>query len=98
MRPMATSTRSRSQPIQKRASSKKSKVAPRNSWGKQIGDFFSGMIPSFEIADRLRREIFGISLVLVALMSSWALGRGDQDGAVIAWWAEVLRDSFGNAS
>jgi S-DNA-T family DNA segregation ATPase FtsK/SpoIIIE len=56
------------------------------------------MIPSFEIADRLRREIFGISLVLVALMSSWALGRGDQDGAVIAWWAEVLRDSFGNAS
>jgi S-DNA-T family DNA segregation ATPase FtsK/SpoIIIE len=56
------------------------------------------MIPTLTITDRLRREIFGITLVLVALTSSWALGRGNQDGAVISWWADVLRSSLGNAA
>ena len=95
---MATSTRSRSQVVPKRTTTKKPKVVARASWGTKLHDFFSGMVPSFEIADRLKREIFGISLVLVSLVSSWALGRGDQDGAVIAWWAYALRSSFGNAS
>jgi S-DNA-T family DNA segregation ATPase FtsK/SpoIIIE len=56
------------------------------------------MVPTLTITDRLKREIFGIALVLLSLMSSWALGRGDQDGAFISWWSEVLRDSFGNAA
>jgi S-DNA-T family DNA segregation ATPase FtsK/SpoIIIE len=56
------------------------------------------MVPSITISDRLKREIAGILLVLIGLLSSWALGRGSQDGQVISWWAGVLRDAFGTGA
>jgi S-DNA-T family DNA segregation ATPase FtsK/SpoIIIE len=56
------------------------------------------MVPSITISDRLKREIAGILLILVGLLSSWALGRGSQDGQVISWWAGVLRDAFGTGA
>ncbi|MEJ7837613.1 MAG: DNA translocase FtsK [Thermomicrobiales bacterium] len=95
---MATSTRSRSLPAPKRSTARKSKSGRQATWISRVRDFLSGMVPGFDIADRLKREMFGIALALAALMSSWALGRGDQDGAVIAWWGELLRGSFGNAA
>ena len=67
-------------------------------WGRATGEFLRGMVPSVDISDRLQREIFGVSLVIVALLSSWALGRGEGDGAIISWWSRILRDLFGDGA
>ncbi|MGC4193325.1 MAG: DNA translocase FtsK 4TM domain-containing protein [Thermomicrobiales bacterium] len=56
--------------------------------------FLKGLVPDFAVSDRLKREILGGLLVLLALCSSWALGRGRQDGAVIAWWSDSLTSLF----
>ncbi|MDQ3541109.1 MAG: DNA translocase FtsK [Chloroflexota bacterium] len=60
--------------------------------------FMQGLKPEIAISDRLKREIVGVVLVVIALLSSWALGRGSEDGAVISWWAERLRAGFGRAA
>ncbi|HEU0165635.1 MAG TPA: DNA translocase FtsK, partial [Thermomicrobiales bacterium] len=57
--------------------------------------FVHGLIPNLSASDRLKREILGVVLVILALCSSWALGRGNQDGTVISWWSHVLRQSLG---
>lgn len=61
-------------------------------------DVKAALTPSVAISERLKREILGVSLVILALVSSWALGRGAQDGAVIAWWADLLRGALGSAA
>jgi S-DNA-T family DNA segregation ATPase FtsK/SpoIIIE len=50
------------------------------------------------VSDRLKREILGVVLVLVALLSSWALGRGSEDGAIVSWWADTLRSGLGRGA
>ncbi|MEJ7901563.1 MAG: DNA translocase FtsK [Thermomicrobiales bacterium] len=55
-------------------------------------------MPSVTISNRLKREIVGIVLVLAGLLSSWALGRGSEDGAVVSWWADMLRAAFGRGA
>ena len=37
-------------------------------------------------------------MVLVAVLSSWALGRGSEDGAVVSWWSDLLRTLFGQGA
>ncbi|MDQ3672755.1 MAG: DNA translocase FtsK 4TM domain-containing protein, partial [Gemmatimonadota bacterium] len=53
------------------------------------------MFPAIAISERLRREILGVCLVVAALLSSWALGRGNEDGQLIHWLATALRGGFG---
>src|SRR5680860_958560 len=67
-------------------------------FARNVLDFAGGLVPAFEISDRLRREILGVGLVIVALLSSWSLGRGEGDGAVISWWARTLGDLFGEGA
>ncbi len=67
-------------------------------WARATGEFVRGMVPSVDISDRLRRDILGVSLVIVALLSSWALGRGEGDGAIISWWSRILRELFGDGA
>ncbi|MDQ4044166.1 MAG: DNA translocase FtsK [Chloroflexota bacterium] len=55
-------------------------------------------MPTVEISERLRREILGVALVILALVTSWALGRGAGDGAVITWWSDALRTLLGDAA
>jgi S-DNA-T family DNA segregation ATPase FtsK/SpoIIIE len=43
----------------------------------------------------LRRELIGLLFVLGSLLSAWSLGRGRQDGPVVAWWGDLLSDLFG---
>lgn len=106
---MATQTRSRassgaaSTAPKRSASGSKSKKASTNTrkgssrfasaraW---IASFLKGLIPEFAVSDRLKREILGGLLALLALCSSWALGRGRQDGAIIAWWSDSLTSLF----
>src|SRR5688572_28336076 len=54
--------------------------------------------PNVGLGGRLRREVVGVLLVLVALVSAWALGRGRQDGPVLAWWGGLLEGVFGWAA
>ncbi|CAN5634324.1 DNA translocase FtsK [soil metagenome] len=63
-----------------------------------VRDFAQGLMPTIEISDRLRREILGMSLVILALLSSWALGRGEGDGTLISWWSRTLDALFGQGA
>jgi DNA segregation ATPase FtsK/SpoIIIE, S-DNA-T family len=67
-------------------------------WARAVAEFLQGLVPTVDISDRLRREIFGVGLVILALLSSWALGRGEGDGALISWWSRALRDLFGDGA
>ncbi len=95
---VATQTRDRSNTgtstAAKRKRPTKRKVQWWTAWRVRITEFIHGLIPEFSVSDRLKREILGVVLVIIALCSSWALGRGNQDGAVISWWSDVLRRSF----
>lgn len=97
---MATQTRDNGTTTKtpKRRSSRKTKATGLSLWVIRSREFLDGMIPNIAISDRLKREMLGVALVLLALLSSWALGRGEADGAMIAWWGNVLRQSFGNAA
>jgi S-DNA-T family DNA segregation ATPase FtsK/SpoIIIE len=82
----------------KRRSRGKAKLSGPALWVARAKAFVHGLKPEIAVSDRLKREIIGVVLVLVALLSSWALGRGSQDGAVISWWADQLRAGFGRAA
>lgn len=96
---MATQTRAQSTAKRKNATrNRQPEVSGLSLWAKRSRAFLDGAIPKVHASDRLKREIFGTLLVLFALLSSWALGRGAQDGAFIAWWSRVLRGSLGNGA
>lgn len=80
----ATGTRKGSSPA-------RSWLASVRAW---LASFVKGLVPDFAVSERLKREGIGGLLVLLALCSSWALGRGRQDGAVIAWWSDSLTSLF----
>ncbi|MDP9469206.1 MAG: DNA translocase FtsK [Chloroflexota bacterium] len=54
--------------------------------------------PALAVSDRLRREMLGVTLVLIALISAWAIGRGERDGPIVAWWGETLIVTLGRAA
>jgi len=98
---MATQTRARTDTARTRTSkgrSRKKKASLLSTWSARIRGFAHGLVPVITVSDRLKREIAGIILVVAALLSSWALGRGSEDGAVVAWWADTLRAGFGRAA
>ncbi len=99
---MATQTRARTDTARSRSNKgrtrKKQKGSAFSLWTSRIRGFFHGLIPVVSVSDRLKREILGVVLVLVALLSSWALGRGSEDGAIVSWWADTLRSGFGRGA
>ncbi len=96
---MATQTRSRNDSRASAGRSRRKKqVSPFTRWWLRFRSFFAGLVPAFKVSDRLRREIAGITFVLLALLSAWALGRGEQDGAILSWWADALHGSFGRGA
>jgi len=99
---MATQTRSRAEVARPRGGRSRNRGKRKSSWfhlwTTRFGEFFSGLIPAISVSPRLKREMIGIVLVLLALVSSWALGRGGQDGPLISWWADQLRAALGRAA
>ena len=96
---MATTSRIRSNTRSTKAKSRKKGGASFISvWSGRLRSFASGLFPALTISDRLKREMAGILMILVAVLSSWALGRGAEDGAVVSWWSEVLRTLFGRGA
>ncbi|HYH12326.1 MAG TPA: DNA translocase FtsK 4TM domain-containing protein, partial [Thermomicrobiales bacterium] len=98
----ATRTRSgmaNGRPQTSKARKRKSSSGPLVvRWFRSSRDFVHGMMPTVEISDRLRREILGVGLVILALVTSWSLGRGEGDGAIISWWSRTLRDLLGDGA
>ena len=97
---MATHTRAQGSTRQSSSSrsSRKSKATGLSLWALRGREFLSGLMPNVAVSERLQREMLGVALVVLALISSWALGRGQEDGALIAWWGKVLRVTLGNAA
>lgn len=99
---MATQSRSRTELARPRGGRGRNNARRKSSgiavWANRIGEFFRGLIPAITVSPRLKREMIGTVLLLLALVSSWALGRGAQDGAVVPWWADQLRAALGRAA
>ena len=97
-------TQSRAQTDASRARSSKSRARKKqrpstfNVWNLRTRGFLHGLAPSVSVSDRLKRETLGIVLVLVGVLSSWALGRGSEDGGVVSWWAETLTTGLGKGA
>lgn len=91
----ASGSKGKKTTARKGASSASSWFASLRAW---FTSFLKGLVPDFALSDRLKREVLGGVLVLLALCSSWALGRGRQDGAAIAWWSDTLTSLFNLAA
>ncbi|HWV23194.1 MAG TPA: DNA translocase FtsK 4TM domain-containing protein, partial [Thermomicrobiales bacterium] len=82
----------------RRRTSKKTQATGLSLWALRMREFLSGMFPHVAVSDRLKREMLGVAMVLLALVSSWALGRGQDDGALIAGWERVLTGTLGRGA
>ena len=99
---MATQTKVRAGGQSKRA--KKSPPAaindtlPLSGRIKAVGSGLTSMLPDTLISDRFRRELAGAIFALLACLSSWSLGQGEQDGQLVEWLGNALRTSFGRGA
>src|SRR5680860_270899 len=99
---MATQSRTQTDASRARSSKSRARKKQRPStfsvWNLRTRGFVHGLAPSVSVSDRLKRETLGIVLVLVGVLSSWALGRGSEDGAVVSWSAETLTIGLGKGA
>lgn len=98
---MATQTRTQgsTRAKQSRSGSKRTnKPTGLSLWAIRAREFAQGIAPDVSVSDRFKREVLGVTLVILALLSAWSLGRGAEDGAIIAWWGKVQRDLLGNGA
>src|SRR5687768_15829945 len=63
-----------------------------------MGQAFNASLPDLMGTPRFRREILGVVLVLLAMLSAYVIGRGGDEGRFVAWWGESLNQSLGNAA
>jgi S-DNA-T family DNA segregation ATPase FtsK/SpoIIIE len=55
-------------------------------------------LPELLGTPRFQRELLGVALVLMALLSAYVIGRGGDEGRLVAWWGHSLERSLGRAS
>ncbi len=74
-------------------------ILPFTARLRAVGDRVAHALPDLTPGTpRLRRELFGVLLVLIALLSAWVLGRGGDNGQLVAWWGRTLNACFGRAA
>lgn len=99
---MATQTRAQGAATRKKSTTKKKSVPTQPTglslWAIRIRAFVQGAVPQLEMSDRFKRELLGGGFAMLALLSSWSLGRGAKDGALVEWWGHVLAATFGGAA
>jgi DNA segregation ATPase FtsK/SpoIIIE, S-DNA-T family len=94
---MATTTRTRAVP---------GRTAGRNERGRttlssRIAGFYRSArssLPEIAGTPRFRRELLGVLLVLLALLSAYVIGRGGDEGRLVAWWGISLDRALGRAA
>lgn len=55
-------------------------------------------LPELAGTPRFRRELVGVLLVLMALLSAYVIGRGGDEGRLVSWWGHHLDRSLGSAA
>src|SRR5215207_5295234 len=55
-------------------------------------------LPEIAGTPRFRRELLGVVLVLLALLSAYVIGRGGDEGRLVAWWGSSLDRALGHAA
>jgi DNA segregation ATPase FtsK/SpoIIIE, S-DNA-T family len=93
---MATTTRTRAMATP----SNRATRTPRVSLGQRVAGWRASAqasLPEFAGTPRFRRELLGILLVLMALLSAYVIGRGGDEGRLVSWWGHFLDRSLGNA-
>jgi S-DNA-T family DNA segregation ATPase FtsK/SpoIIIE len=78
-----TSDRSHRPPLRRRLA----------AFAQSLGD----ALPEIAGTPRFRRELLGVGLVLLALLSAYVMGRGGDEGRLVAWWGHNLDRSLGQA-
>ena len=94
---MATTTRTRAMPGRGAVS----KGPRRTPLPRRVAAFFGtarASLPEIAGTQRFRRELFGVVLVLLALLSAYVIGRGGDEGRLVAWWGSSLERSLGRAA
>lgn len=59
---------------------------------------FNESLPELMGTPRFRRELLGVVLVLLAMLSAYVIGRGGDEGRFVAWWGKSLSQSLGSAA
>ena len=52
-------------------------------------------LPKIVLTNSRHRELVGAILLLLAMLSAWALVRGGEDGALPRWWGHALAAAYG---
>ena len=94
---MATTTRTRAMPGRGSAST----IRGRTTLSGRIAGFSRtarNSLPEIAGTPRFRRELLGVLLVLLALLSAYVIGRGGDEGRLVAWWGSSLDRSLGRAA
>ena len=98
---MATTTRTRAIPAGAATPSRKTTPKNRSSIGSRlagIGGATRASLPELLGTPRFRRELLGVFLVLMALLSAYVIGRGGDEGRLVSWWGASLERSLGRAA
>ena len=92
---MATTARKRGAPAVQRGTTISTGVSQRLV---AIWQGFRSSPPELMGTPRFRRELVGVVLVLLAMLSAYVIGRGGDEGRFVAWWGENLQRSFGKSA
>src|SRR5918998_447511 len=94
---MATTTRTRAIPGRGSAGKRPSP----NSLSRRVAAIYAtarASLPEIAGTPRFRRELLGVVLVVLALLSAYVIGRGGDEGRLVAWWGSNLDRSLGRAA
>src|SRR3954468_3544556 len=97
---MATTARTRALPGGSGAQSRQSvgrlsRISTRTS---SFAAAVHAAMPEVFGTARFRRELFGVTLILLALLSAYVIGRGGDEGRLVSWWGHSLERSLGRAT
>jgi DNA segregation ATPase FtsK/SpoIIIE, S-DNA-T family len=97
---MATTPRTRAVPSGAAPPTRRTRAqrAPLSQRIANFGRTFHTSLPELAGTPRFRRELLGTFLVLLALLSAYVIGRGGDEGRLVAWWGNSLDRSFGQAA
>src|ERR671917_751347 len=94
---MASTTRTRAMP----GRGSVGKEPRRTPLSRRVATIFQtarASLPEIAGTPRFRRELLGVVLVLLALLSAYVIGRGGDEGRLVAWWGSSLDRSLGRAA
>src|SRR5918995_2698655 len=94
---MASTTRTRAMPG-RGSVGKEPRRTPLSRRVATISQTARASLPEIAGTPRFRRELLGVVLVLLALVSAYVIGRGGDEGRLVAWWGNSLDRSLGRAA